>query len=523
MKQHNLLLGLRRTNSRGIGFASTPVLAFFLTTGLGGCESSRLNVTPPAPQDGGGGGGARPDSGGVNGGSTGTGGVPGSGGIGNRGGTAGSTVTSSDGGNNRDAGPGSGGTGYGGGIGGTSTGRNSGGAPGSGGLSSIGGTSSGGIYGSGGTRGTGGLAAGGATGGIGSGGGGAAGGWASAGASGSGGASATGGTGSGDIHGSGGIGGTGGLATGGTSGGVGSGGLGPIDGSATGGASGGVGSGGTGSGGSGSGGSSGGALQGIISAFCTAARTCCAQAGLPISVLSDCEAKFPTHRPLVSLLDLGQATTNPAAVAACEAAYKQAASTCTTKEVLAACTGIFVGLETEGQPCGKGGTPDVPGALACKQTGGPEVCLWTAPNTSDPSVAGMCKKMVHGRLGDVCVSTCVAGDDCSVDELTSPTDTSVTWCFEADGLYCSYQTNTPSCASVVAVGKDCSADSEACGSATYCDINSVCTAKSVLGESCSSTPCVRPYVCGTSNKCETASTPFADPDIACQGFAPELL
>jgi len=222
-------------------------------------------------------------------------------------------------------------------------------------------------------------------------------------------------------------------------------------------------------------------------------------------------------------VSLGQATTNPAAVGACEAAYAQAAITCTTKQVLAACTGLFVGLQDENQPCGKGGNPSVPGAPACKQTGGPEICLWTAQDTSDPSVAGVCKKMARGKLGDPCVSTCAAGEDCSSDELTDPSDTNVTWCFEADGLYCSYQTTTPSCSSIVAVGSSCAADSEACGGASSCDVDSICRAKSGLGQRCSTNPCLRPYTCGTSNTCEEADAPFADPDIACQGYAPELL
>lgn len=275
-------------------------------------------------------------------------------------------------------------------------------------------------------------------------------------------------------------------------------------------------------GGTGAGGTSGDPFQGVISAFCATARTCCAQAGLPTSALADCEAKFATRRPVITLVALGQASINTTALAACEAAYRQAASTCTTGQVLAACTGILVGLQAENQPCGKGGNPSVPGASACKQTGGPEVCVWTAPDTSDPSVAGVCKKMVHGKLGDTCGSTCELGQDCSSELLTSPGDTDVTWCFEEDGLYCSYQNTPSSCASLTAVGANCAADSEACGSANYCDSNSVCRARAPLGQACMTTPCARPYACSVSDKCEEYNPPFADPDFSCQGYAPEL-
>ena len=272
------------------------------------------------------------------------------------------------------------------------------------------------------------------------------------------------------------------------------------------------------------GGSGGSPLLGVIGAFCTTARTCCSQAGFSLDSLSDCEAKFATRTTQAQLIDLGQATINTVALAACEAAYKEAATTCTTKDVVTACQGILVGVQDENQPCGKGGNPSVTGVPACKKSGGPEICQWTASDLTDPTVAGICKKMVHGKQGDPCVFSCGAGDDCSNDEIANPTDTNVTWCFDDDGLYCSTLISPATCAPIVALGASCQSDPDSCGSANFCDRQTaICKADSTLGQSCSQSPCVSPLVCGSDLNCAQAAIPFANQYGSCQGYAPEFL
>jgi hypothetical protein len=328
-----------------------------------------------------------------------------------------------------------------------------------------------------------------------------------------------GGTGTGGI-------GTGGQASGGTKG---------IGGSGSGGLStGGIrGTGGQGTGGSATGGSStstdagtssGSSLATVIAAYCATARTCCAKAVISTTGLADCETQAPTHVVSMQLLNMGEVALDGAALAACEAAYKQAATTCTADQVIAVCPKIFVGLQGEGQSCGQGGDPGVFGAPACKSSGEPEVCQYTGDST-DPKMTGTCHAMVHGKVGDHCIGSCPSGQDCSTNEYTTPSDLSVTECFESDGLYCSSLDPTPyTCRPLVGLGKSCAADSQACGTLNYCDpATSTCRAAATAGQSCATTNCLSSLTCGSDNKCAPWSSPFADPDFTCKSYPPGLM
>jgi hypothetical protein len=200
-------------------------------------------------------------------------------------------------------------------------------------------------------------------------------------------------------------------------------------------------------------------------------------------------------------------TIDATAIPACEAAYNQAAATCTTAQILTACRTIFVGLQGENQPCGT--------VLACKSTGEPEICQSLGSN----STLGVCQKMAHGKAGDRCVSTCWSTEDCSAD-ITTTSEFSVIWCFETDGLFCSGLTNPPyTCVPLTATGGSCIFDTPACGSPNYCDSSSTCRPKATLGQPCtSSRECVDPLGCGSNKTCAPWAAPFAEPVFACKGY-----
>jgi hypothetical protein len=248
-------------------------------------------------------------------------------------------------------------------------------------------------------------------------------------------------------------------------------------------------------------------LQGVFKAYCAAARSCCAQAGISTTELSDCETQAPTHADLTRLVDMGEMTIDVTAIPACEAAYRQAATTCTTAQILTACRGMFVGLQGENEPCSDG--------LACKSTGEPQVCVFVGSS----STLGSCQRIVHGTAGGPCGSTCWSSEDCW-DEVstTSTIEAAVTFCFEADGLFCpGYPPRT--CVPLTAIGESCIIDTPVCGSLNYCDSSSTCRPAATLGQPCtSSAECVRSLGCGPDKKCVSWAGPFAEPVFACRGY-----
>lgn len=258
------------------------------------------------------------------------------------------------------------------------------------------------------------------------------------------------------------------------------------------------------------GGNAGIALQGIFNAYCKAARSCCAKEGISTLGLLDCENQAPTHAYLTPLVDKGEMTINAAAIPACEAAYNQAAVTCTTEQIEAACWGLFVGLQDEDQPCGT--------ALACKSMGEPVICKFVG--NYNPNTLGVCHKIVHGKAGDPCLSSCWIGNDCSSDVMNAlQSEENFTLCFEAEGLYCSRMADVPStCIPLATAGESCAADPGLCGTLNNCDPSFTCTPPATLGQSCASTACLYSLTCGSDNTCTTWTNPFVESHFTCESY-----
>ena len=272
-----------------------------------------------------------------------------------------------------------------------------------------------------------------------------------------------------------------------------------------------------------SGGTSPTALALLAKSFCTAARSCCAKAAISIAGLANCESVAPTQGMGMQLYGLGQVTIDAAALATCQAAYEKLANSCDYKDIETACNGVFAPAQDENKPCGKGGIPSIMGAAACRSTGGPAVCQWIG-DSSDPNTTGSCHSIAHGKVGDHCIATCQSGQSCNGDEYTSAQDTSVTWCFESDGLYCSPLGNTPyRCVPLTPAGSSCASDTQACGSLNYCDSKSICRTGATLGQSCLSVQCQPSLTCGSDNTCAAWTYAFADADFTCKSIPPSPL
>ena len=203
--------------------------------------------------------------------------------------------------------------------------------------------------------------------------------------------------------------------------------------------------------------------------------------------------------------------------------YEKLANSCDYKDIETACNGVFAPAQDENKPCGKGGIPGIMGAAACRSTGGPEVCQWIG-DSSDPNTTGSCHPIAHGTVGDHCIATCQSGQSCSGDEYTSAQDTSVTWCFESDGLYCSPLGNTPyRCVPLTPAGSSCAADTQSCGSLNYCDSKSICRTGATIGQSCISVQCQPSLTCGSDNTCAAWTYAFANADFTCKSIPPSPL
>ena len=227
---------------------------------------------------------------------------------------------------------------------------------------------------------------------------------------------------------------------------------------------------------------------------------------------------FPSRITTVKFVNKGTVTIDSTALAACIAAYNQTATTCASIPLTAACTGVFVGTKAENEPCGIGGVPGTSGVSECKASGGPESCVWTG-DSNDPAVTGVCQKIVRGKNGDPCASSCASGQDCSFDVYGS-SGPAVAVCFEDDGLYCAFGSSESACAPIVAQGGSCAADSSSCASTTYCDYTtSKCKASGTIGQSCASlgSMCLSELVCGLDRKC---ADPGLASESACTGIPP---
>jgi hypothetical protein len=306
------------------------------------------------------------------------------------------------------------------------------------------------------------------------------------------------------------------LATGGSTGKGGSAGAGVGGATSTGGkkgTGGATGTGGTSAGGSGGAGGAGGsvpdAIQALASAFCAAAKSCCVSS-YPSANLADCESKFPSRLQVYPLVEKGTVTIDQTALSVCIGVYKAAASTCTMTGLEAACHGVFVGAQGEGQACG--GTGKF-GSYECKPINGTESCYWQ-DSKSYPNKPGICASIPRGKSGDVCSTTCLLDKTCVVDMIGGAAPFSAS-CFEEDGLYCSVASNPAVCKPILHLGDACTWDPNCCGSGGTCSgMSNTCVTYAKVGEPCSYAYCRDDLTCSNGNKC--VEQPFAS-DSVCKG------
>ena len=251
-------------------------------------------------------------------------------------------------------------------------------------------------------------------------------------------------------------------------------------------------------------------VQPLINAFCTAAKSCCGRESYPSAALADRESKFPSRSQYVPLLDKGTVIIDQNALATCVAAYNTVATTCTITGLNAACKGVFVGTQAQGQPCG--GTSRF-GAFECRPVNGSASCHLQASG-SDPTNTGVCTSIPRGKSGDECSKTCLKNETCIVDMIGGSAPFPA-FCFEEDGLYCSVVTSPAVCQPFLPIDHACVWDPNSCGPGNFCGWTSnTCQAASKLGESCTDAVCAEELTCGTSNTCE--ASPFAAESI-CKG------
>lgn len=252
-------------------------------------------------------------------------------------------------------------------------------------------------------------------------------------------------------------------------------------------------------------GGEGGALQDLedtVASACSAAATCCTAQGFT-PMLGDCEALYSMNQAAVPGIKAGHITLDPEALARCKAAYGSGPDQCNLNAVLAACQGVFVGQQGEGEPC--------IGVYDCDRSAGAVACFIT--DTSGEQPLGTCQAVPHGQLNDTCFSTCEIDQDCSSSAQGFQTPEELTLCFEEEGLYCDRTESEAKCRPLEPLGQPCEAVAfEACGSQAVCDVT--CQARSDRGESCGS--CLRQFQC-VEGECKD---PLWATESTCSGYPP---
>ncbi|HYP88218.1 MAG TPA: hypothetical protein VEQ59_08690, partial [Polyangiaceae bacterium] len=195
---------------------------------------------------------------------------------------------------------------------------------------------------------------------------------------------------------------------------------------------------------------------------------------------------FATKNMVAGSLARGALTIDATALAACNAAYEAAATSCEENAVLSACRGVTKGTVAEGAPCANG--------TECASSPGPSTCLIT----TNGSEVGVCKTVPHATAGQTCLFTCRAGEDCRSTTYGSATDT-IALCFEDEGLYCDVESQR--CKALLALGAACTGNDQ-CGIAAFC--STTCQKRGTVGEPCR--PCLDSLMC-VDDKC--VSPPFA--------------
>jgi hypothetical protein len=196
--------------------------------------------------------------------------------------------------------------------------------------------------------------------------------------------------------------------------------------------------------------------------YCSRLAACCAQNGFPTPKPGACEANELGY---VKDLDDGSAVINPTGI---QTILTMLQDSC-DQPSYALLARTTKGTRAAGEPCDS--------VDQCASESG--ICL-----------NGKCMVPPRGKAGDGCSVTC--DDYTSCKWTTSEGKSPYVMCYEADGLYCAYESHT--CVALKAAGAAC-ADFNECGTHADCT-NGICVARTKLGADCSRTSCDRGLQCG---------------------------
>ncbi len=192
-------------------------------------------------------------------------------------------------------------------------------------------------------------------------------------------------------------------------------------------------------------------LEGLFQAQCDAAVSCCDKKGLS-ALPARCASEFGWV-VIERNFERGVVGLDPDALEDCITAYENAATTCTETGIAKACRGLLAGTQGPGEPCA--------GFQECDRSDGPVICRFTG---TDP--VGTCTPLIHAKEGEPCEADCQNSTECSGNEGGLTTGPRV-YCFEDEGLYCSYEDGAQTCRPLRAVGEECQ-NAIACGSEGRC-------------------------------------------------------
>jgi hypothetical protein len=250
----------------------------------------------------------------------------------------------------------------------------------------------------------------------------------------------------------------------------------------------------------GAGASGGGDFRDFTALACQKARHCCAEAGLSTTPLDDCEVKNE-QSDFYKALERGTIVANEPAYSECLTEVRAYLNVCelSSGPTTRACLSILRGTVTAGGACND--------AVECARSGGDAVACLRAGDAGDDE-PGVCRPMVRGRAGDVCVFSTNERSHHLTYSTPEP-DPSLVFCDAADGLYCAFPNGA--CTAFAAEGAPCT-ELEDCEPGLYCE--TTCKPTKALGSACTQTDeCVLPNFC-EAGVC--TSFTYADTDI-CEG------
>jgi len=250
------------------------------------------------------------------------------------------------------------------------------------------------------------------------------------------------------------------------------------------------------------GGAEGAALLTFATAYCSAARTCCASAPGADTLLASCEANLPGYSLIYGAVAAGTVVPDPVVLAACTAALQQ--QTLVDCAMPPACLNLWKGTKVEGESCMN--------AFECIQDAGPVLCFRSSDSPNPASPIGVCRAATRGALGTPCLAACGLGLSCGENVYGSSTS-AIAFCYTEDGLYCDTNGQSEVCMPIRAAGAACDVDPE-CGTESYCD--TTCTPRKTQGQ-----PCVQDHECSLSAHLacvnDVCTTPEFDNTLVCMG------